>query len=185
MDAFWLADDAVKQTLLEALCNIRYIVYQSAEQQSSDEVERLTTELNRLPQRLNDRLTALSAEAANRHSREHYSVQLLSNDENSLEEMGLNDFQRADGEADGKEGEDALPAGLLLEVRTERSTSKRSRATLEELLPITDMFAVGAQRDVVAGMAALVCLLFAQQLANPALLQSDRCCTLCAGSAGV
>ena len=173
VEAFWLSDEAVKQTLLEALCNIRYIVYQSVEQQSSDAVERLTTELGRLPQRLNDRLSVLTAEAANRHNRQHYSVQLLSSDEQSLEDMGLNDFQRTDGEADSKEGEEALPAGLLLEVRTERSTSKWSRATLEELLPITDMFAVRAQRDLVADLAALVCLLFTQQMVAPSLLQSD------------
>ena len=173
VDAFWLADDAVKQTLLEALCNIRYIVYQSAEQQSSGDVERLTAQLSQLPQRLSERLDTLTAEAAKRHSREHYSVQLLSGDEDSLEEMGLNDFQRSDGEAEGKEGEDALPAGLLLDVRTERSTSKRGRATLQELLPITDMFAVVSQRDVVACMSVLVCLLFTQQAAASELLRSD------------
>ena len=172
-DAFWVADGAVKNTLLEALCNIRYIVCLSAEQQSSHDVERLTAQLNQLPQRLNERLDTLTAEASKRHSREHYSVQLLSGDEESLEEMGLNEFQRAEGEAEGKDGDAALPAGLVIDVRTERSTSKRSRASLEDLLPVTDMYGVSAQHDVLACLAALVCLLFTQRLGASEVLQSS------------
>ena len=155
-DTFWLIDDAWQSSLLDALCSIRFITYQSAASSSSTEVQQLLDLLTSLPSKMTARLDTFKEEAAQRRSRELYSVQLLSNADSSLEDLGLNNLQPSeddsavDRQSEGKAGVDVM---LL---RTSVEQGRLSRASLGVVQPLADLLAVGAQLEATALMAAFV-----------------------------
>ena len=156
-EAFWLMDDAWQSSLLDALCSIRFLTYQSAASQLSTEVEQLLELLSSLPSKMTARLDALRVEAAQRHNRELFAVQLLSNVDSSLEDLGLTDLQpsEADGEVDQVDEVKASADVLMLRTSVDRG-GQLSRASLGVVQPLADLLAIGAQLEVTALMAAFV-----------------------------
>ena len=161
-DAFWLVDDAWQSALLDALCSVRFITYQSSTAQSSTELDQLLRVLSPLPSKLSGRLDALKAEATQRHSREQFAVQLLSNVDSSLEDLGLDDLPPP--EDSGVNGDDGPhpPAQVLL-LRTSADVHKLSRSSLGAVLPLADLLSAPEQLRVTALMSAFVYVAFMDQ----------------------
>ncbi len=159
--AVYYVDANWKQTLIEALCTLRFAHYQSLEA-----VEALLQTLSPVPELLSKRLEAFQTADKTSRDKASYMVVLLSSDEKSLVEMGLT--PAAAVETAGAQSDSA--SDRVLSIHTSFRESGR-RATHPVLFPLFDLTSLKAQAAIVAAAESLTFLatrfLHAQQSVPP------------------